>query len=204
MIPVPFQRRVLFACALSAIAVSLPATADTVFSNGGSLAAVTATVNGEIKVPNVLLLRVGAASGYSSLSFIPNITIPGGQSAWDGSALTSDSPSEMIQAFAYTNNGHFGGAGFAKLTCATTGLGSPQYPSNGAYKQDVKVAATSNNATALLNHPGIDLACATPVNIGRNTLYDAKWTYTLSGAAVIDSISGGNYPFSIGYTLTNY
>ena len=176
--------------------------ADTGYSNtGGAGQTAPAGLNGSVVVPHVLLLRVGSAgfaSAVQTISFTPSITIPGGSSAWTGAPLSSTSPTQSVQAFAYTN--HPAGA---KLTCATTGVG-PTDPLAYLYNTDITVATTAGARTDTLGHPGLNLACgASMTSIFRNAVYDANWTYTLSGASVVNYLPGGTHTFTIGYTLTN-
>lgn len=190
----------LLSAVVGSLLASSAAIADTGFNSaGGAGTSVGASVNAQAVIPHVLLLRVGAAGTVSTLSFNPTITIPGGGGNWNGNALTASNSSDMVRAFAYTNN-----SGNAKLSCTTTGLG-PVPPTAPIYSSDISVASAANAFGDTLSHPGTDLAClpGDAVTITRNTLYDAQWTYTLSGARVVDSIPGGTHTFSVGYTLTN-
>ncbi len=176
------------------------AQADTGFNGtGGAGKTAGASLNGVINVPHILLLRVGAAEGVTTLTFNPAISVPGGNTSWDGMPLTSTSPTQSVQAFAYTN--HPAGA---SLTCTTTGVGGPL---DYLFPTDIGVATTlgpSGVASNTLNHPGLDLSCgATSSYVFRNAVFDANWTYTLPGSIVINYLPGGTLNFSIGYTLTN-
>lgn len=154
-----------------------------------------------IVVPKLMLLRVGAVAPTAGgdlpalpfnpvLSFSPD---PG----WDGVAPTSTSPSQTVQAYAWTNN-----LTGAKLTCTQTGLNTVS--GIGPYVYDVSVTNTAIGTAPILVHPGTDLSCpAGGSPIVTNTLFDANWKYTLDGAAVAGAIPAGTYPVAITYTLTN-
>ncbi len=189
-----------FGLVAAAVSSAIVAGVAVAASNGyiGGAGPVSVSVPFTATVPNVLLLRVGAAAGPDGpLLLNPTISVTTSPTNWDGSLPSSTTATASVNAFAYTNN-----ANGASLSCATTGL--PTLGGNGIFATDVSVstAALAPAITPTLSHPGANLSCTATTSITRNEVFDATWTYSLDPVAVVNGISAGSHSFSVAYTLT--
>lgn len=168
----------------------------------------TARVNINVTVPTLILLRVGAATGESTLNFsaTPNATaaptsatlaaLTGDTSNaaanWDGTAPTFSAPTgQTVRAYAWTNSAGGGQLGLASVVnTALTGIDPAA----------ITVDATGVNG-AMPAHPA---NTATNANFGtftRNTLHAADWTYSVDATA-LNAASAGTYEQVTTYTAS--
>ena len=163
----------------------------------------TATVNINVRIPTLLLLKVGASNAMDTLNFTaaPSVTsAPTGatltghttavsnQAAnWDGStAPTFAAPAgQTLRASAWTNSS--GGGSLALATTVNTAL-------PGVTPAAITVAPVVVSGT-LPVHPANTTTAAFPTNFARNIVHAADWTYGVSAAA-------GSYSQTTVYTAT--
>lgn len=174
--------------------VASHSSADSSYGYSGSAAGVSAQaqVNIQVKVPELVVLRVGAASAVDTVVLSATATVnsaPGlisadgnnigvgadATTAWDKNIPTFAVTSQSLDAAAWTN------ANNVVLSCTSdTGLSSLGL--SGA-----KVQVSSSGSLA---HPGTNTACGTNTSVTKNTLMTATWTYSVTPADLANAIAG--------------
>ena len=156
----------------------------------------TARVNISVRIPLLVLLRVGSPGAtVDELTFTaaPNGITTEGNSvgySWDGQApvfvATAGTP-VTLNAFGWTN-----AANGANLTCAETN----NFPT-GFANTDITVTTASGTLT----HPGTDASCGGSTSFGANAVATAAWTYGVNAAALA-AAPAGSYAQTITYTAS--
>lgn len=177
-------------------------------ASGAAGATARARVNLEIRVPMLILLRVGtsgAAIDSVTITAAPN-GIPGGIAAaalangsnlatgWNGTApvMTSTSSPANVTAYAWTNSRNGGSVTGAITTAFTTG---------GLTGASIAVASASP-VNGGLAHPGTNLGTFTPQAFPANSLRSSTWAYSLTTAALA-SVTAGTHSATVTYTATS-
>jgi hypothetical protein len=173
---------------------------------GGAGPTARARVDFEVRVPMLILLRVGSSGSTIdkiTISAGPSGGIPGGLTAlsngnnrasdWDGSApiLGGTATPASLTSYAWTNS-----VGGGSVTGVLTGLNT-----GGLTGASIEVASAPSIGGGLA-HPGATLAAFSPVAFGPNTLVSSTWTYSLSAAA-ISSVTAGVHTGRVTYTATS-
>lgn len=198
---------VIAVAAAAGIGSSGSALADSTYGfsgNGSGAVSATAAVTVNIKVPKVIVLRVGAIGAIqSTVDFVaaPDIqTAPGvvattgganaQPAAWNAvaPALNVTGGTSLTAYLWHNNNGN------AQLTCSASALAAGA----GFTLADILVS----NGGLGLGHPGADATCGTTVaGLARNTLHNASWAYSVN-AAGLTAANPGAWTTTITYTAT--
>jgi hypothetical protein len=194
---------------LSAVVLSTASHAESQYGYSDTGAGVTAqsSVKVTVKVPSLILLRVGTAdTTQNELIFTSNPTIPAGGVVpangnntvvnWDGTApaFATTNTGDVVRAFSWTNASAGG-----KVTCAVT---TPFPAASGLLASHVTVTnAAVAGAGATLNHPGGDTTCSGTTNFTRNTIASSDWQFAITAAGMAAAAPGSNSEI-ITYTAT--
>lgn len=179
---------------------------------GAAGATANAKVNFEVKVPMLILLRVGT-SGTTvdtvTLTVAPSPGIPGlggvaaaslvdgsnQPTAWDGTApvMAATASPASVTAYAWTNSSG-GGSLNGAITTAFAGA-------SGLTGASIAVtsAAPVNGGLA---HPGTNLGAFTAQTFTPNSLRSSTWAYSLTPAAVA-AVTAGSHTATVTYTATS-
>jgi hypothetical protein len=178
-------------------------------SAGTAGAKATAKVNLEIKVPMLILLRVGSSGSTVdkvTITASPSAGIPGGIAAaalangsslatgWNGTApvMTGTSSPASVTAYAWTNSKNGG---------SVTGAMSTVFTSGGLTGASIAVASSAP-VNGGLAHPGSNLGTFAPQSFTANSLRSSTWTYSLTTAALA-SVTAGTHSATVTYTATS-
>lgn len=192
--------------ALALLATGAQAESTYGYNAGGTgTVSANARLSIEVRVPLLILLRVGASgtppgTPEITLSVSPDAAgIPGGQAAltdgnatatgWNGVAPTFTAPAPVsIPVYVWTNA-----------------------PAGGSLSRDTPIITTNGPAnTALLvdstgsalAHPGANLGGIAPsVSFTGNTLHSGNWAYGLDPGA-ISTLQAGTFNTTVTYTAT--
>ena len=178
---------------------SIGSKADSSYGyNAAGTGSVKATANVKItvKIPLLVLLRVGSTNTtIDELIFNATPSTPTGITAngpidWDGTApvfvATAGTP-VTLKAYGWTN-----AVKGAELSCTETN----DFPT-GFAATDITVASAGT-----LIHPGANGACAGPATpFGANTVATSDWTYGVNATALA-AAPAGSYSQTITYTAT--
>lgn len=165
-------------------------------STGTGPVEATAKAKVTVKVPLLILLRVGTAgSTVDELTFTAaptGMTTDGNSNAisWDGTApafSATAAPSDTLAAYGWTNS-----PGGGSLTCAAAD--AKFTAADGLTPADITV---TNAGT--LAHPGATTACGSTTAMAKNTLLSSSWTYAVKPAA-LQTAAAGTHTETITYT----
>lgn len=183
------------------------ASADSTYgysSTGATGITATSKVEVVVKVPTLILLRVGSTGAtIDTLTFnaagnvasAPGSTLADGNNqaaTWDGAAPTfANAAGQALTTYAWTNS-----PGGGSLSCATV-ANTKFLAADGLTSADVKVASGTG-----LAHPGADTSCAGPaVTFAKNTAMTGTWTYSILGTALANA-AAGEHKQTTTYTAT--
>lgn len=170
----------------------------------------TARVNINVTVPTLILLRVGPATGVSTLNFTatPSATdAPTGAALaaltgdtsnaaanWNGtSAPAFTAPTgQTVSAYTWTNSA--GGGRLGLVTAVNT-------PLAGITPAAITVQVATGGVGAMPAHPATTTDAPSFGDFTRNTLHSANWTYSVDPAALA-AASAGTYEQVTTYTAT--
>ncbi|MGD9889095.1 MAG: hypothetical protein AB7S56_07510 [Halothiobacillaceae bacterium] len=205
------RRLVLGSAVIAALGMSHSVLAESQYgynaAGTGTLTA-QARLNVEVKVPKMILLRVGSSGNTPDTVTLQGGFaggIPGGvatltdgnnqATGWDGTApiQTLTSTPASVQAYAWTNaagGGELGGV--ATLTAGT--------PSTGVALTQIEVTSTVVSGGGLA-HPGANLGTLANVTFARNAVQSSTWAFNIS-AANLAGLASGSDSVAITYTAT--
>lgn len=189
------------------ISSNLQAESQYGYSDTGAAVTAQSAVKVTVKVPSLILLRVGTANTTrDELVFTSNPTIPAGAAVpangnnasvnWDGTApvFSTTNTGDTVRAFSWTNASAGG-----KVTCSVT---TPFGAASGLLASHVTVTNVAvAGAAATLNHPGADTGCTGTTNFSRNTVASSDWQFAITAAGMAAAAPGTNSEI-ITYTAT--
>lgn len=182
----------------SLMAVAGNSMADSQYGYSASAAGVSAQaqVKVTVKVPELVVLRVGSSNAVDDLTLTAAATVngaPGLISAdgnnqvadWDGAVPTIASDEKSVTVYVWTN------AKNVELDCESDdGLLDLNLE-----PEDILVDSPST-------HPGANTACGTPVAIPQSALATSEWIYSVDPAALATAYAGTATQTTT-YTATN-
>lgn len=189
-----FKRLAAASAALLLASPTLQAESTYGYSAAGATGVTArASVNINVTVPTLLLLRVGgdaAAISDLTLAIQPTGGIPGGSaspltggsnqaSGWDGTAPVLSAAPASLTAYAWTNS--TGGGNVNGLVT------TPFDATSGLTAADILVANTGT-----LVHPGANTGAFAATTFARNTLVSSTWAYSLSPAGLANAAAGAH------------
>ncbi|MDQ7956382.1 MAG: hypothetical protein REJ24_03565 [Rhodocyclaceae bacterium] len=201
----PILRTCTFAavCGLLLAGVSAPARAEATYGyNDAGTGTVTATarVNLSVRVPKLILLRVGSTNttvdtltwtATASIPPVPTVPANGSSTAvnWDGTApsFAFGTQPGALTVYAWTN------AGTATINCAL----SAWLPGTGPGPTGADFSVT---ASGTLPHPGANLGACTSTAFPSNVVATGTWAYTLTGTPT--AWAAGAHTATLTYTAT--
>lgn len=172
----------------------------------------TAKLNISIRVPKVVLLKVGTAgTTIDEVSFAARVSVPTGGTpalvngadpeagsnnqniAWNGTIPTVTVP---------TATGSIGAAAWTNGSAVTVRCSAADFATGGPTLADITVATASGGVP----HPSTalgDCASATPAPLTAGQLYTGNWTFTLSDTNAVNW-AAGLYTTQVTYTAADF